>query len=425
MCTVALSTLTLIASALFAGSADAAPTGFPHSVVVSERPVSWTPHILDGTVKAIAQVGDVVIAGGKFTQVADPNRQTTHARQNIVAFEHGTGRILTDFNPTIRGMVRTLAAGPGDTVYVGGTFTGVNGDGHRGIARLSVATGEPVPGFDASLGSGSVYRLARHGHRLYIGGSFGSVNRVSRAGLAQLNAYNGEVEQSFDMHLSHSRRGTLRVQELAISPGGTRLVIGGTFTRARGQRRYQIAMVDTGVIPARLSRWSTEGYAARCDYSRMHTYIRQIDFSPDGSYFVVVTAGGPILKRGLCKTATRWETGDYPNARHTWANHTGGDSLYSVEITGSAVYVGGHQRWMNNAMGNSEPGPGAVKRKGIAALDPNSGKALPWNPGRARGHGAEALTATADGLFVGSDTSRLAGYKRGRIGMFPLKGRTE
>ncbi|WP_344161617.1 hypothetical protein [Nocardiopsis rhodophaea] len=405
---------------MFAGSADAAPSGFPHSKVVSERPVPWTPHILDGTVKSIVQVGHVVIAGGKFSRVADPRRQTVLARKNIVAFEYGTGRILTEFNPRIRGMVRTLAAGPDNTVYVGGTFTGVNGNGNRGIARLSVTTGQPAPGFDASLDSGSVYRLTRHRDRLYVGGSFGSVNRVSRAGLAQLNAYTGEVERSFDMHLSRSRRGTLRVQELAISPGGTRLVIGGTFTRARGQRRYQIAMVDTGVTPARLSPWSTEGYAAPCDYSRMHTYIRQIDFSPDGSYFVVVTAGGPLRKPGLCKTAARWETGDTPNARLTWANHTGGDSLYSVEITGSAVYVGGHQRWMNNAMGNLKPGPGSVKREGIAALDPRSGKALPWNPGRARGHGAEALTATPHGLFVGSDTTRLAGLKRSRIGMFPL-----
>ncbi|WP_184080887.1 delta-60 repeat domain-containing protein [Nocardiopsis mwathae] len=421
MLTAALSTLTLLASALTAGPADAAPAATPHTRVVGERPVSWTPHVLDGSVKTIAQVGDVVVVGGDFTRVTDPRRQRTHTRENIFAFDYGTGRIRPDFAPRVKGTVRSLAAGPGDTVYVGGSFTGIDGDGRRGVARLSVFTGRPVDGFSASLGNGSVYRLASYDDELYIGGTFHSVNGVSRAALALLDAYTGEVDTGFDMRLSNSRRGSLRVQELALSPGGTRLVVGGTFTRVLGQRRYQVAMVDTGVEPARLSRWSTEAYSAPCDYNRIHTYIRQIDFAPDGSYFVIVTAGGPYLKPGLCKTAARWETGDIPNARYTWVNHTGGDSLYSVAATGPAVYVGGHQRWMDNPRGHLNAGPGAVHREGVAALDPRTGASLPWNPGRQRGHGAEALTATPTGLFIGSDTERLAGYKRDRIGMFPLR----
>jgi hypothetical protein len=32
----------------------------------------------------------------------------------------------------------------------------------------------------------------------------------------------------------------------------------------------------------------------------------------------------------------------------------------------------------------------------------------------------QAFLATPDGLFVGSDTTRLGGVYRGRIGMFPL-----
>lgn len=402
------------------GTAAAAPAAPPvdHSRVVGDRPVQWTPHVLDGAVKDILRVGDTVVVAGDFDRISEAMGGRVLEQPNLFAFEHGTGRVLRSFSPQVDGTVTSLAPGPDATVIVGGDFGSVDGRASPGLARLSVSDGRAVPGFRGFLDDGDAYRVAVHGGHLYVGGDFSGVNGTPRAALARLDTRTGAVDTGFAPHLTEFRRGKLKVQELALSPDGRRLAVNGTFTKVNGLDRYQIAMIDTA--SGTPTPWSTAAYEADCGGSRLHTYMRQMAFSPDGSFLAVVAAGGRQVKPGLCKSVSRFENTDKPNAEPTWTNKTGGDSLYSVEVTSAAVYVSGHQRWMDNPLGALNPGPGSVEREGIAAVDPLTGRALAWNPGRERGHGAEALHATPDGLYVGSDTERLAGDYHARLGMFPL-----
>jgi hypothetical protein len=157
------------------------------------------------------------------------------------------------------------------------------------------------------------------------------------------------------------------------------------------------------------------------------TFTRDVDFSPDGTYFVVTTTGafaGGAASGTMCDTSSRWETASTGNDP-SWATYTGGDTTYGVAVTGSAVYVGGHMRYQNNPFQGDQAGPGAVPPKGIAALDPVNGLPLSWNPGRTRGVGAQAMFATATGLWVGSDTDMLGGERHGRIAFLPLSGGTQ
>ncbi|MGH3375535.1 MAG: hypothetical protein ACRDP6_12410 [Actinoallomurus sp.] len=406
-------------AAVTAGAAvPTADAAIQQSAVVSANPVNSTPNVVDGTVRAIAVVGSKVVVAGNFEQVKAAGSSTAVARHNIFAFDAASGKIDTKFVPKVDGTVYALQAGTSSSVYVAGSFTSTNGVGLGGLTKLSTTDGKAVSGFNPRIGHGLVFDMIRRGSHVYIGGEFTTIAGQAHAPLARVDATTGKADTSLNLSVTAPRQGSLKIFKMAVNPADTRLMIDGTFTQVDGQRRYQIAMIDTDGTP-KLDTWSTERYATPCS-SSFDTYMRGIDFAPDGSYFVVVTTGAPHGTSQLCDSAARWETKSGASQNPTWVNWTGGDTLLSVSVTGKAIYVGGHQRWQDNPQGHDSAGAGAVSRPGIAALNPTGGKALSWNPTRTRGHGVETLVATSSGLYVGSDTDELGHEYHGRIGMFPL-----
>ncbi|MEV4412639.1 delta-60 repeat domain-containing protein [Catellatospora sp. NPDC049609] len=395
----------------------AAPAAALPRRVVSTDPVDWTPHVTDGRVWAMALLGDIVVVGGEFTTTTDALRRAPARRRNLMAFRLSDGQI-TPLDVDLNGPVYALAQAPDGSLLVGGDFTVVNGRERRSLARVDPVTGRVHRSFYAPV-DGDVRTLAVHGSDLYVGGFYRSVRGLSRAGLARLDAMSGQPDEGFDPGLAQGVNNRPRAEAMSLSPDGSRLVVIGNFTRVQGRNRQQLAEFDVTGPQAALTDWSTAFYGAdRCD-SRFDSYVRGIDHSPDGEYFVVVTTGhdsGPDLP---CTSAARFETAGPGEHAPTWINHTGGHSLYAVAATGSAVYVGGHQLWQDNTYGHKTMGPGAVRRPGIAALDPATGRALDWNPTRSRGEGVRAFLVSPQGLLVGSDTDELAREYHARIGLFP------
>ena len=388
--------------------------------VVSANPVDFTPHVLDGTVWTLAVVGDTVIVGGSFTKVTDSGRKQTYARKNVFAYGLSDGAVRA-FAPTVDGAVYALAAGPSGTVYLGGAFKTVNGAAQRGLARVAVDDGRRIPTFAASINWGDVRALAVSGNQLYAGGTFSAINGVTRVGLARMNPITGAVDSGFDARLSAPGLSRTRVEHFDISPDGTRLIAIGALLKVGGADRTQIAMFDVSGPAAALTSWYTDAYKPEC-MKGFDTYLRQVKFSPDGRYFVVAATGRASSPTKLCDSAARFETAGAGRHDPTWVQRTGGDSLYAVAVTGAAVYLGGHQRYLDNPYGSDTKGagPGAVSRVGIGAVSPTTGKALAWNPTRTRGVGVRAFLVTPAGLIVGSDTDQLGKEYHGRIGMFPL-----
>jgi PKD repeat protein len=394
-------------------------------LVVNADPVDYTPHVLDGKVEAIVQVGNTVYVGGLFTQVRTASDPTVISRINIFAFDANTGAIDTSFVPAVDGEVTTLAAsGDGTAVFIGGLFTKVNNVFSKAVAKVNRTTGQLVPGFTASA-SARVMHLTVNGNRLFIGGFFTTVNNTPRTALAALNATTGALDSTVNLAFTGPRKsgGTPHVLKFDVTPDGSKLIAIGNFTFVDGQRRDQVVVIDLPGTAA-VSSWATTRYQQNCS-SSFETYMRDIDISPDGAFFGVVTTGA-YFAGSLCDTASRWETASTGAGQQpTWVDYTGGDTLFSVAITTGSFYVGGHQRWVNNAFAGDRAGPGAIARDGIAALDPQNGLPFSWNPGRTRGVGAFELTVTPKGLYVGSDTDRLGNMEyHGRVALLPLAGGT-
>jgi Domain of unknown function (DUF5122) beta-propeller len=418
-----------IACAALAVPSAVAAYNAPQSVVVSQEPVSWTPQILDGLVRAEVQVGNTMIVGGTFTQVKNKNGVTL-TRNGIMAFDAQTGVIDPNFAPDIEGgEVSTLSAAPGGTaVFAGGEFQTVNGVTMKRLVKLNLADGSIDPTFKASISGSWVEDSQVLGSDLYIGGAFSAVNGVTRGRFAAVDVNTGAVDPNVDVNFADKRQGTLRVAHFDISPDGTKLVATGTFLTANGLDRAQIAMLNLTTHPVSVSSWETDSFKPACS-THFDTYLRDVDFAPDGSYFIVgdtgAWMGGPNAGV-LCDSVSRWD----PNATGsgqlpTWVDYTGGDSITYVAATGTAVYAGGHQRYINNPFAGDKLGPGGVTRFGIVALDPVNGMPYTWNPGRdPRGSGVWALLATSDGLWVGSDTAYIDGLYRPRISMLPVVGGT-
>ena len=395
-------------------------------VTVSDNPADQTPHVLDGEVFAIAEVGNKIVLGGSFTQARNASGGATLTRNRILAFDKNTGVIDTEFAPSFNATVRTLVAGAdGQSVIVGGQFATMNGAAVNKLLKLSTTNGARIAAFNPPAPNALVYDAKASGNRLFVGGQFTKMGSATRTALAEVDATTGALVAGTAPSMSGVHlAGATHVYKLDVSPDGQSLVAVGNFREVDGQARVQVAAFDLSPTGATLRDWATDQYTPTC-YSSFDYYIRDVDFAPDGSYFVTAGTGGYRFD-ALCDAAARWETSARGSGlMPTWRTLTGADSLYTVAVTGSTVYVGGHQRWLNNSYGVDSAGPGAVSRDGIAALDPSNGVPLTWNPGRTRGRGVFDMIATETGLWVGSDTDRIGNYEyRGRIAFFPLTGGT-
>ena len=276
-------------------------------------------------------------------------------------------------------------------------------------SRPTRSTRAFLPGLD-----GGVTDAAFVGSRLIIAGAFTRhLRAINTASGADTGYINLKLEGKVDPN------DAIRVRRFAANPAGTALVALGNFTSVAGQPRTQAFRVDlTPTTKAALSPWHAPRFDVRC---RVPMSSRGVDFSPDGSYFVVVTSGGPNGTVGLWRRGREVRDRErVATAGPTWINWTGGDSLYSVAATGAAVYVGGHQRWLDNPFGQNSAGPGAVRGPASApSTRPPAGR-CPGTPPRTGTTGPRSSTPRRQGSGWAATETFFAGQNRPGIVFCPL-----
>ncbi len=394
------------------------------STVVSENPANFTPNVLDGAVKAIAKLSGRMFVGGDFTSVAPAGSTAGSPRPYVFAFDADSGATDTAFAPVVDGEVLSILGSPdGTALYLAGAFNYVNGFKRPSIVRVDAATGATVTSFAPPAFDGVITDVELINGRLYVAGTFANVARTPRTAFAVLDAATGALISEVDAKFAGLHQGgRTHIEEMAVTPDGRTIAVVGNFTEVFGQPRRQLVLLDIVGGEVRLNPWFTNRFTQICGPS-FDTYMRGVDFSPNGSFFAIATTGGSFTGT-LCDSVTRWETkrtGD-GEQQPSWIDYTGGDTVTSVVVVGSTVYAGGHFRWLNNPYARDRVGQGAVERSGIAALDARNGLPLTWNPGRQRGYGVTAWLATPEGLWMGHDTARVRTEMRARITYFPLSG---
>ncbi len=389
--------------------------------VASATPATWTPNLVQVSggprpiAYTIAPAGDHMVVGGTFSRVENSKRTVQYDRQNVFAFDATDGTI-SPFAPAVNGIVWTVL-GNGDSVYIGGEFTTVNGVPVTRLAKLSLATGQLDPDFKPNLPGGRITDLELVNGRLIVSGAFTKK-------IVALNPNNGANTGYINVPVTAPLPNTTRTEvfRFDVSPDGQHLAAVGNFTQVAGASHWRIFMLDLGGQSATASAWDYPHSSRGCHAQtipKYQMYVRDVDFAPDSSYFVTASTGGHRINGEgpglvLCDSAARFDVDDLSPDKPVWINYTGGDTLHSVAVTGGAVYVQGHSRWLDNPFGADFKGPGAVDRLGGGAIDTQTGMALPWNPVMPQQVGGYQITPTEAGVWFATDGLRFGGkYRRG------------
>ncbi|MCR8670842.1 PKD domain-containing protein [Agrococcus sp. HG114] len=209
------------------------------SSVVTADPLP-TVQIDSGYVWAQAMIGTTVYAVGGFSNtrppLAAPGTNLT-PRSNVLAFDITTGGLLP-WAPTVNGPVRSVAVSPdGSRVYIGGSFSSVNGQARYNFAVLSASSGALVNDVRPAIGGAGVFGIVATADTVYVTGRFTQANGVARQNLAAFATADGALR---------SWAPTIDLQGDAIvkEPGSSRIIVGGRFYLTNGVVQRGLAALD-------------------------------------------------------------------------------------------------------------------------------------------------------------------------------------
>ncbi len=220
---------------------------------------TWAP-MIPFPVRALASARDgtdEIFVGGGATFL--PYYATRLHR----VYGSGNGEVDPFWAPEVNGRVDAIAVDLSGNIFIGGTFSSVDGEWRHGLAKLRANTVPMLdPTWAASAGPGISSLLLDDEGALYIGGNFSMANGVPRSKLARLGADGvGALDPNWDPGASHV------VHALAKADNGG-IFVAGRFTQIGGESISNLAKIlIAGVVD---TTWSPSINNAVLDISRGH-----------------------------------------------------------------------------------------------------------------------------------------------------------
>lgn len=350
----------------------------------------FIPDIDSGTVYALALDGTTLYVGGTFSSV---DGVTT--RNNVAAFNTTNGEVVVGFDPNINGSVFALAlSSDGGTLFIGGDFTTVNGATSRNnIASVATADGVATDFNPDTNSEVNALALTADNSTLYMGGAFTSVNagttndtRNRIAAFTTVGA--GTLVGGFDPNV-----GGTAVHALLLNDAGTSLYVGGGFTTIGGEARVDFAEL---VIP--------EGTLTDLDVG--------IPFEGETVYAIGLSSeeetiyiGGSFYQIGGA-TQDNFGEVDVETGEAIDFNPNFNSTVLAIGVSATDLYVGG----------SFTSFAGLVDVSSVIALDPSDGSLISdFDPVFDGGVSDLALSSDDALLYAGGSFTEVDGETRSGI----------
>lgn len=285
-----------------------------------------------------------VYIGGTFTQVDGQARA-------YIAHLLPDGNLDTSFNATATGtFVGALELSEdGLTLYVGGDFTAIGGQTRANLAELDIETGVATAWDPSSDGPIYTIELNADDDVIYVGGEFTTVGGETRDDIAAIDLSGNAT--------AWNPGGTMNGTNVILyDAAGGYVYVGGLFTAIGGQARTNLAVLV-----------ATTG-AATAFTVAMDAVVSDIAYdSSDDMLYVAgdfTTIGGEV-RSGIAKidvggvSVTAW----HPSP-------TGPIGTLELDAVNGVLYVGG---LFSNV--------GGVPRNNLAAVSTTTALATDFNPG--------------------------------------------
>ncbi len=327
-------------------------------------------------VTSFAQIGDTLYVGGKFAEVERFDPPATFDQPFLAAFDIATGEWIPSFRPELNGVVWDIIVRDDGMLMVGGQFSNIGGvPDTEGLAVIDPITGQPDPGFTASLtqpnGRGLAMTLLQVGDQVYVGGLF---NRLLNKGsyprpvgrIARIDAATGQLDGDW--------RPNIHGVVFDIAEMDDQVYVAGNIYSVNGVERVGSARISA------LSNTLLSGSHT----PRARPY-QQAVLAHEGKIYI-----------GGSEHHLQVDNADYSLINQFW---TAGGDFQAVTEANGYVYAGNH------SSGNITDGNDTVAYSFTVAIDTDTHKLEEWVGAINRAsEGVWALTTDSDDcIWAGGD----------------------